>query len=87
MLYRNLNNPSNATTYSSQDGKLLSLLVELLNNTDSAPCAQNNDSDSEVDWWQHTDIESAGWYTGRKEDGGIICLFFLKICWVLNALH
>ncbi|XP_053186597.1 ATP-dependent RNA helicase DHX30 [Scomber japonicus] len=49
MLYRNLNNPSNAVTNSSQDGKLLSLLVELLNNTDSNPCAQNHDSDSEVD--------------------------------------
>ncbi|KAM6920019.1 ATP-dependent RNA helicase DHX30 [Lycodopsis pacificus] len=47
MLYRNLNNPSNAITNSSQDGKLIALLVELLNNTDSL--AQSHDSDSEVD--------------------------------------
>ncbi|XP_054452635.1 ATP-dependent RNA helicase DHX30 [Anoplopoma fimbria] len=49
MLYRNLNNPSNAITNSSQDGKLISLLVELLNNTDSSPLAQSHTSDSEVD--------------------------------------
>ncbi|XP_034744071.1 ATP-dependent RNA helicase DHX30 [Etheostoma cragini] len=49
MLYRNLNNPRNAITNSSQDGKLISLLVELLNNTDLNPFAQNHDSDSEVD--------------------------------------
>ncbi|XP_074507554.1 ATP-dependent RNA helicase DHX30 [Sebastes fasciatus] len=52
MLYRNLNNPSNAINNSSQDGKLISLLVELLNNTDSNPFAQNHNSDnsdSEVD--------------------------------------
>lgn len=49
MMYRNLNNPDNAITNSSQDGKLLSVLVELLNNTDSNPCAQNHNSDSEVD--------------------------------------
>uniref|UniRef100_A0A3Q3WUW3 RNA helicase n=1 Tax=Mola mola TaxID=94237 RepID=A0A3Q3WUW3_MOLML len=34
MLYRNLSNPDNAVTNSAQDGKLISLLVELLNNTD-----------------------------------------------------
>lgn len=45
MLYRNLNSPSD--TNSSQDGKLISLLVELLNNTESNPCVHN--SDSEVD--------------------------------------
>ncbi|KAK9538545.1 hypothetical protein VZT92_003708 [Zoarces viviparus] len=49
MLYRNLNNPSNAITNSSQDGKLIALLVELLNNTDSDSSAQSHDSDSEVD--------------------------------------
>ncbi|KAM8727254.1 ATP-dependent RNA helicase DHX30 [Acanthopagrus schlegelii] len=49
MLYRNLSNPSNAVTNSTQDGKLISLLVELLNNTDSNPFAQNHNSDSEVD--------------------------------------
>ncbi|XP_018531992.1 ATP-dependent RNA helicase DHX30 [Lates calcarifer] len=51
MLYRTLSNPDNAITNSSQDGKLISLLVELLNNTDSNPFAQNHesDSDSEVD--------------------------------------
>ncbi|KAF7665938.1 hypothetical protein LDENG_00127400 [Lucifuga dentata] len=48
MLYRNLKNPDNTMTNSSQDGKLISLLVELLNNTDSNPFAQTN-SDSEVD--------------------------------------
>ncbi|XP_070701441.1 ATP-dependent RNA helicase DHX30 [Pempheris klunzingeri] len=49
MLYRNLNEPSNAVTTSFQDGKLISLLVELLNNTDSNSFAQNHNSDSEVD--------------------------------------
>uniref|UniRef100_A0A3Q3K766 ATP-dependent RNA helicase DHX30 n=1 Tax=Monopterus albus TaxID=43700 RepID=A0A3Q3K766_MONAL len=49
MLYRNLNNPNNAATYASQDGKLISLLVELLNNTDSNPFAQNHNSDSDVE--------------------------------------
>ncbi|XP_022613664.1 putative ATP-dependent RNA helicase DHX30 [Seriola dumerili] len=49
MLYRNLNSPNNAITYSSQDGKLISLLVELLNNTHCNPLAQNYNSDSEVD--------------------------------------
>lgn len=49
MLHRNLSNPSNIATHSSQDGKLVSLLVELLNNTDSKPCAQNESSDNEVD--------------------------------------
>ncbi|KAK2822478.1 hypothetical protein Q5P01_022543 [Channa striata] len=49
MMYRNLSNPSNAITSSSQDGKLISLVVELLNNTDSNPLAQNQNSDSEVD--------------------------------------
>uniref|UniRef100_UPI0037E81DAC ATP-dependent RNA helicase DHX30 n=1 Tax=Semicossyphus pulcher TaxID=241346 RepID=UPI0037E81DAC len=50
MLYRNLSNPNNAITNSSQDGELISLLVELLNNTDSKPFAQTADgSDSEVD--------------------------------------
>ncbi|XP_068587812.1 ATP-dependent RNA helicase DHX30 [Cebidichthys violaceus] len=49
MLYRNLNNPSNAIANSSQDGKLISLLVELLNNTDSDSSAQSHHSDSEVD--------------------------------------
>ncbi|XP_068460407.1 ATP-dependent RNA helicase DHX30 [Clinocottus analis] len=49
MLYRNLSHPSNAIANSSQDGKLISLLVELLNNTDSNPLAQSHSSDSEVD--------------------------------------
>ncbi|KAM9349131.1 ATP-dependent RNA helicase DHX30 [Symphorus nematophorus] len=49
MLYRNLSDPSNAITNSAQDGKLISLLVELLNNTDSNPSVQRNNSDSEVD--------------------------------------
>ncbi|KAI3374318.1 hypothetical protein L3Q82_006157 [Scortum barcoo] len=49
MLYRNLNDPSNAVTNSFQDGKLISLLVELLNNTESNPFLQDHDSDSEVD--------------------------------------
>lgn len=51
MLYRNLNDPSSAITNSSQDGKLISLLVELLNNTAPDPFVQNHnsDSDSEVD--------------------------------------
>nr|XP_046264175.1 ATP-dependent RNA helicase DHX30 [Scatophagus argus] len=49
MLYRNLSNPSNAITNSAQDGKLISLLIELLNNTDSNPFTPNLNSDSEVD--------------------------------------
>uniref|UniRef100_A0A3Q3X9C8 RNA helicase n=1 Tax=Mola mola TaxID=94237 RepID=A0A3Q3X9C8_MOLML len=49
MLYRNLSNPDNAVTNSAQDGKLISLLVELLNNTDSNLLVQNHNSDSEVD--------------------------------------
>ncbi|XP_019967260.2 ATP-dependent RNA helicase DHX30 [Paralichthys olivaceus] len=51
MLYRNLSNPSNAITNSSQDGKLISLLIGLLNNTDSNSnsFAQSYNSDSEVD--------------------------------------
>ncbi|XP_026169067.1 ATP-dependent RNA helicase DHX30 isoform X1 [Mastacembelus armatus] len=49
MLYRNLNNPNSAVIHSSQDGKLISLLVELLNNTDSNPFVQNHNSDSDVD--------------------------------------
>ncbi|CAG5896648.1 unnamed protein product [Menidia menidia] len=44
MLYRNLNDPSNANT--SQDGKLTSLIVELLNNTESNPF---HNTGSEVD--------------------------------------
>ncbi|XP_028282610.1 ATP-dependent RNA helicase DHX30 isoform X2 [Parambassis ranga] len=47
MLYRNLNDPDNANT--SQDGKLISLLVNLLNNTEPNPVTQNHISDSEVD--------------------------------------
>lgn len=50
MLHRNLSNPDNTIAHSSQDGQLISLLVELLNNTDSNPLAQYNDSDTEVDW-------------------------------------
>lgn len=49
MLHRNLSDPNNAVANSCQDGRLLSLLVELLNNTDSNPFAQNLSSDSEVD--------------------------------------
>ncbi|XP_033838522.1 ATP-dependent RNA helicase DHX30 [Periophthalmus magnuspinnatus] len=47
MLHRNLSDPENITTNATQDGKLVSLLVQLLNNTDSSPYSQN--SDSEVD--------------------------------------
>uniref|UniRef100_A0A3P9HNX1 ATP-dependent RNA helicase DHX30 n=1 Tax=Oryzias latipes TaxID=8090 RepID=A0A3P9HNX1_ORYLA len=47
MLYRNLNNPSDART--SQDGKLLSLIVELLNNTDSDHLHQGLSREDEVD--------------------------------------
>eukprot|EP00066_Takifugu_rubripes_P025167 XP_011614433.1 PREDICTED: putative ATP-dependent RNA helicase DHX30 [Takifugu rubripes] len=43
MLYRNLKDPNNAIANAAQDGRLISLLVELLNNTDS------NHSDGEVD--------------------------------------
>ncbi|XP_047225202.1 ATP-dependent RNA helicase DHX30 [Girardinichthys multiradiatus] len=44
MLYRNLNNPGNANI--SQDGNLISLLVELLKNTESTPFVKQ---ESEVD--------------------------------------
>ncbi|XP_072297700.1 ATP-dependent RNA helicase DHX30 [Eucyclogobius newberryi] len=47
MLHRNLNEPENIIANATQDGKLVSLLVELLNNTDSNPYVQN--SDGEVD--------------------------------------
>lgn len=42
MLYRNLKNPNNAIANGAQDGRLISLLVELLNNTDSNPSAENH---------------------------------------------
>ncbi|XP_061588365.1 ATP-dependent RNA helicase DHX30 [Cololabis saira] len=47
MLYRNLNNPRNANTF--QDGKLISLIVELLNNTESNPVVHSASRESEVD--------------------------------------
>lgn len=43
MLYRNLKDPNNAIANAAHDGRLISLLAELLNNTDS------NHSDEEVD--------------------------------------
>ncbi|CAJ1072389.1 ATP-dependent RNA helicase DHX30 isoform X1 [Xyrichtys novacula] len=49
MLYRNLNNPRSVSSRSAQDGELISLLVDLLNNTDSDPFTQNQNSDSELD--------------------------------------
>ncbi|XP_060900797.1 ATP-dependent RNA helicase DHX30 [Labrus mixtus] len=49
MLYRNLSHPSNAVNNATQDGELISLLVELLNNTESNPFTPNHNSDSEVD--------------------------------------
>lgn len=48
MLYRNLKDPKNAITNAAQDGKLISVLVELLNNTDPNPSAENH-GDGEVD--------------------------------------
>ncbi|XP_037538116.1 ATP-dependent RNA helicase DHX30 [Nematolebias whitei] len=47
MLYRNLNNPIGSNT--TQDGKLISLLVELLNGTESNPFFQKGSIESEVD--------------------------------------
>lgn len=48
MLHRNLNNPSSSDT--AQDGKLISLLVELLNGTESNPLFQTRSIESdEVD--------------------------------------
>ena len=49
MVHRNLSDSSKADFNSAQDGELISLLVELLNNTDSNPLAQSQNSDSEVD--------------------------------------
>lgn len=46
MMYRNLSNPGNIVSNSAQDGQLISLLVELLNNTD---LVRNHHSDSELD--------------------------------------
>ncbi|XP_076001041.1 ATP-dependent RNA helicase DHX30 [Genypterus blacodes] len=48
MLYRHLNSLRSTAQSSLQDGKMISLLVELLNNTDSTPQKQNG-LDSEVD--------------------------------------
>lgn len=48
MLYRNLNNPADART--SQDGRLLSLIVELLNSTDSKCLHHGLSREEEVDW-------------------------------------
>lgn len=45
MLYRNLKEPNNAIAHAAQDGRLISLLVELLNNTDSNPSAENHSVD------------------------------------------
>lgn len=45
MLYRNLKDPNNAIANAAQDGRLISLLVELLNNTDPS----ENHSDGKVD--------------------------------------
>lgn len=47
MLYRNLKDPNNAITNTAQDGRLISLLVELLNNTDSNPSAENRSDGKE----------------------------------------
>ncbi|KAM3604387.1 uncharacterized protein V6R79_010386 [Siganus canaliculatus] len=49
MLYRNLSIPSSAVANSAQDGRLISLLVELLNSTDSNPFLSSCNSDGEVD--------------------------------------
>nr|XP_057923229.1 ATP-dependent RNA helicase DHX30 [Doryrhamphus excisus] len=49
MLQRNLRNPRNIATHKAQDGELVSLLVELLNDTEQNPWARNDSSDSEVD--------------------------------------
>ncbi|XP_061835289.1 ATP-dependent RNA helicase DHX30 isoform X2 [Nerophis lumbriciformis] len=51
MLLRNLSNPRNAATHQNQDSKLVSLLVDLLNNTDQTAWAHNNSSpqSTEVD--------------------------------------
>ena len=50
MLHRNLSDPAAIRPHSAQDGKLISLLVELLNNSDSSdPRGEAHDSDSEVD--------------------------------------
>ncbi|XP_054889642.1 ATP-dependent RNA helicase DHX30 [Poeciliopsis prolifica] len=47
MLYHNFNNPSKANI--SQNGNLISLLVELLNNTESNPFVEMSGTESEVD--------------------------------------
>ncbi|XP_056148507.1 ATP-dependent RNA helicase DHX30 [Lampris incognitus] len=56
MLHRNLSSPDNAVSSAAQDGQLISLVVDLLNNTDSnprsdtqSPYSDTEDSDSEVD--------------------------------------
>lgn len=49
MLHRNLNKQWDTVTDSDQDGRLLSLLVELLNNTDPSPLVECENTESEVD--------------------------------------
>ncbi|XP_074544347.1 ATP-dependent RNA helicase DHX30 [Halichoeres trimaculatus] len=49
MLHRNLRDPSKVISHSAQDGKLISLLVEMLNNTDSNPFNHNHNSFGELD--------------------------------------
>ncbi|XP_061776526.1 ATP-dependent RNA helicase DHX30 [Nerophis ophidion] len=49
MLQRNLSNPRNAAIHQDQDGKLVSLLVNLLNDTNQKAWACNDRNDTEVD--------------------------------------
>lgn len=93
MLYRNLNNPDNAITNSAQDGKLISLLVELLNNTDSNPFIQNQDSDSEVDWWHRAPSACVLWicWLAQRNQRGwryLICtgFCFFENLWLLEII-
>ncbi len=96
MLYRNLSNPSNAFTYSAQDGELISLLVELLNNTDSNSSVQNHSSDSETDWRRRALSKRVRWICwleqrNQRASCFLICmnLFFqeLSLCWMCWAVR
>lgn len=96
MLYRNLNNPNNMIANSAQDGKLISLLVELLNNTDSNLLLQNDSSDSEVDWWHqaHVCLDvcvcPAGWYKATKDEDCICIYVFVFIFvrfWAIEEMN
>lgn len=82
MLYRTLSNPSSAVTNSAQDRKLISLLVELLNNTNLNPF-ENQNSDSEVDWWYRPLSKCAcwiSWLVQRNQKRWWYLMYIVRFC-------